>query len=638
MVRRHCMMIETRRAHRAGPTRHASSAPPFALAKRTLGALALGLSFAALVDCRASGAKEGEKTAGFPRSETFYLGGRQWGEPSTFNPLCAAGCWPISTMNLLYETLLMYNSLTGEMQPLLAESYGVHDDSVEVTLNPAARWNDGTPISARDVIFTFELGKKYESLNIAPIWRYLVGIRATDGDAQAAPPQAGAQYPRHVVFELNRERRNPLVVLDALQAQIILPRHVIEPLLAERGNDLDAFKKLKFEHSAVSSGPYRLFSSSSEKIAVVRDDDYWGNAALHGGKKPTPKYIVHPLYKSNDAFSVALRQGRLDISTTFVPRIWLKAEKGVRSWFDHEPYFISSSIPMLLVNHKRAPLLDVHLRRAMAFAINYKDIRELSVSGYSEPLRPGIVLPFGLERGYFSEEDAQKYGTWFDPARAKAELEAGGYQALFDESGELVETRDRDGKKLPTLYVKSPTGWTDWESIVRVAVKSMRAVGIDVRERFVDASVFWNALYEGDFDLIMHTPSTQPSPSKPWSRFEALLTTRDFMPLGQRMYKNIGRFNDPSAPGYVPRIDELLALVPTLTDEAARIAAYRELNVLFMQLQPDLPLVYRPDTFYEFSIKHWSNLPSANNPYLPPLIPGDRLGTNMLWAIEPTIN
>jgi peptide/nickel transport system substrate-binding protein len=104
------------------------------------------------------------------------------------------------------------------------------------------------------------------------------------------------------------------------------------------------------------------------------------------------------------------------------------------------------------------------------------------------------------------------------------------------------------------------------------------------------------------------------------------------------MYKNIGRFNDPQAPGYLPRIDELLAQIPTITDDDARLAAYRELNVLFMQQQPDLPLVYRPDTFYEFSIKHWSNLPSASNPYLPPLIPGDRLGTNMLWAIEPVAN
>jgi peptide/nickel transport system substrate-binding protein len=604
------------------------------LGKRATRALAISLALLSLADCK----PRTNESSGFPRHETFYLGGRQWGEPSTFNPLGTPG-WPISTMNLLYETLLMYDSLSGQMRPLLAESYAVHDDSVEVTLNPSARWNDGTPVTAWDVTFTFELGKRYKSLNIAPIWQYLAGVRAYGLDGREAQPEAGAgEHPRRVVFQLNLAKKNPLVVLDALQAQIIVPRHVIQPLLAERGDDLDEFKKLKFDKNAVSSGPYRLFSSSSEKIAIVRDDGYWGNQALHGGKKPAPKYIVHPLYKSNDAFSVALSQGRLDISTSFVPRIWLKANKGVRSWLDKEPYFLSTSIPMLLVNHKRAPLMDVHLRRAMAFAINYKDIRELAVSGYSEPLRPGVILPFGLEQRFFSEDDAKKYGTWFDPKRARAELDAGGYTSVFGADGELLETRDRTNHRLPTLYVKSPTGWTDWESIVRIAVKSMRAVGIDVRERFLDTSSFWNALYEGDFDLIMHTPSTQPSPSKPWSRFEALLTTQDFAPLGQRMYKNIGRFNDPKSPGYLPRIDELLAHIPTLTDDAARLAAYRELNALFMQEQPDLPLVYRPDTFYEFSIKHWKNLPSAANPYLPPLIPGDRLGTNMLWAIEPVAN
>lgn len=629
-------MIETRRAQRSIALHNGDSARARAIARRTARAFVFGLALLCLGGCRRTRADEGDKNSDFPRAETFYLGGRQWGEPATYNPLAASGTWPISTMNLVYETLLLFNSLDGRMQPLLAESYAVHDDSIEVTLDPAARWNDGVPVSAWDVTFTFGLGQQYKSLNIAPIWQYLLAVRAYDRDGHEAPqPSSDSGYPRRVVFELNPAKKNPLVVLDALQAQLILPRHSLEPLFAERGGDLDEFKKLKFERGAVSSGPYRLFSSSSEKVAVVRDDAYWGNQALHGGKKPAPKYIVHPLYKSNDAFSVALRQGRLDISTTFVPRIWLKADKGVRSWFDREPYFLSSSIPMLLVNHKRAPLMDAHLRRAMAFAINYDDIRELSVSGYSEPLRPGIVLPFGLERRFFSEEDAKKFGTWFDPERAKAELTAGGYRAVFGPHGELIETRDREGKKLPTLYVKSPTGWTDWESIVRVAVKSMRAVGIDARERFVDASLFWNALYEGDFDLIMHTPSTQPSPSKPWSRFEALLTTRDFVPPGQRMYKNSGRFNDPNAPGYIPRIDELLALIPTLADDGALVSAYRELNALFMREQPDLPLVYRPDTYYEYSIKHWSNLPSAQNPYLPPLIPGDRLGTNMLWSITP---
>ncbi|MEI9951789.1 MAG: ABC transporter substrate-binding protein [Pseudomonadota bacterium] len=631
-------MTETRCVDPARTKGCPSSTRTPTLAQRAACALAISLSLFFLADCRAIRSKADDKNSGFPRAETFYIGGWKWGEPATFNPLSRPD-WPVAKMNLIYETLLMYNSITGQMEPLLAESYAVHGALVEVTLNAAARWNDGKPVTGWDVSYTFELGKRYKSLDIAPIWQYLDAVRVYGEDGQEAKPSSfGDQYPRRVVFELNPEKRNPLVVLDALQAQRILPRHVIEPMLAQRGGSLEELQKLKFDKDVVSSGPYKLLSYSSEKIATIRDDGYWGNQALHGGKKPIVKYLVHPIYKSNDAFSVALGQGRLDISCAFVPRIWLKAKKGVRSWLDREPYFLSSSIPMLLANHKRAPLMDVHLRRAIAYAINYKDIRELAVSGYSEPLEPGLILPFGLERQFFSEADVKKYGTWFDPEKAKAELRAGGYTSVFGADGKLIETRDRNAEKVPTVYVKSPTGWSDWESIVRIAVKSMRAVGIDARERFVDTSLFWNALYEGDFDLIMHTPSTQPSPSKPWSRFEALLTTRDFAPLGQKMYKNMGRFNDPHANGYLPRIDELLALIPTLTDEAARLSAYRELNVLFMQEQPDFPLVYRPDTFYEFSSKHWSNMPSAANPYLPPLTPGDRLGTNMLWAIQPVLN
>jgi peptide/nickel transport system substrate-binding protein len=602
-------------------------------------ALAFGLALTGLMACRPH---RDETGGGLPRSETFYVGGRQWGEPSSFNPLLSSPSWPvINTINLIYEPLLTYDSLTGKMGPLLAESYVVHDDDIEITLNAAARWNDGQPVTGWDVTYTFELGKKYKSLNTAKYWPYLRAVRTYDDAGKEAPkqPTAGDKYPRRVVFELSPDKKNPLVVLDGLQEQRVLPRHVFEPLLARLGDNLDEFNKLKFDkEGVVSSGPYRLFNYSSEKIALVRDDNYWGNAALHGGQKPAVKYVVHPIYKSNDHFSVALQQGRLDGSSTFVPRIWLKQRKGVRSWLDQEPFFLSTSIPMLFLNHKRAPLTDVHLRRAMAFAINYKDIREVAVSGYSEPLRPGLVLPFGLEKKFFSDEDAKKFGTWYDPELAKKELQAGGYTPLFNSTGELIETRDQSGQKLPTVYIKSPTGWSDWESIVRIAVRSLRAVGIDARERFVDTSLFFNAIFEGDFDLIMWTPSSPPTPSKPWSRLEEVMTTEDFAPIGQKMYKNMGRFNDPKAPGYIARIDELLAQIPTIKDETALISAYRELNAIYMREQPTLTLVYRPDAFYEFSTRHWTNFPTAENPYLPPLLPGDRLGTNMLWSLKPVSN
>jgi len=251
----------------------------------------------------------------------------------------------------------------------------------------------------------------------------------------------------------------------------------------------------------------------NEKGELIETRDAQGNKALHDGKLPGPKYIVHPIYKSNSAFSIALQQGRLDMSSTFVPRIWLKEPKGVRTWFDKPPYFLAAAMPMLFINVKHEPLGDVAYRRAMAFAVNYDDIRELAMSGYSEPLQPGLILPFGLESKYYNADDAKQYGVTYDVARAKATLAAAGYKSIFNEKGDLLETRNRAGQRVPTVHIKSPTGWSDWEAIVRIAVRGMRAAGIDARERFVDASIFWSDIYQGEFDLIMYTPVSPFAPS-----------------------------------------------------------------------------------------------------------------------------
>ncbi len=616
-----------------------------------------------LTHCRP---RESDAASGFPRDETLYMGGPQWGEPSSFNPLASNPDWPVKTpCNLLYESLLLYDATTGKMQPSLARAFRQTDVGIEVTLDPRARWSDGRPVTPADVVYTFRLGKRHKSIPVASLWAYLarvdvgplervaanaVGTSPPSNDGAGgspspvvSPPGAlgeldapGVTAELRVSFVFHPREKNPLFVLDALQEIRIIPKHVIEPLFERAGQDQNEFLKLKFDERPVASGPYTLHSYSSEKIALERRDDYWGNEALHEGKRPAPKYIVHPIYKSNDHYSVALQQGRMDFSSNFVPRIWLKRRKGVRAWFDEPPFFVANSIPMMLINVGREPLRDRRYRRAMALAVNYKDIQELAVSGYSEPLQPGMILPFGPEAKFYSAEDAGRLGaTRYDPEQARQLLKEAGYQPVFDSDGKLVETR-KDGTKVPTVYIKSPTGWTDWESIVRIAVKGMRAAGIDARERFIDGSVFWQATATGDFDLIMNTPKPAPLPSQPWSRFDALLTTKDWKPEGEKMYKNQGRFNDPNEPGYEPRFDELLTQIPQLTDDSELVRAYQELNRLFMEHQPALPTVYRPAAFYQINTKVWSGFPTSENAFLPPELPGERLGTSILWHLSAT--
>src|SRR6186713_2276348 len=76
---------------------------------------------------------------GFPREETLYVGGFQWSQPSTFNPLDQSPSWPLNAhtgQNLFYETLLLFDTTRGEIVPMLAESYATSDEAIDVVLQP----------------------------------------------------------------------------------------------------------------------------------------------------------------------------------------------------------------------------------------------------------------------------------------------------------------------------------------------------------------------------------------------------------------------------------------------------------------------------------------------------------------------
>lgn len=212
--------------------------------------------------CKPSRADQG---SGLPRAETLYVAGRQWGEPTTFNPLQASVQWPVNTINLMYETLLVYNPLNGKMEPLLAESVAEKDDRVEVVINKAARWSDGKPVTGWDVKFSFDLGDKNKSLPMAPVWQYINEVRLVDdaGKTLEDKPSDTPDYPRKLELILSPGNANPLVVLDALQDVRIIPRHVFEPQIQKRG--LDDVLNLKFDKEPVISGPYQLKQYNSEK-------------------------------------------------------------------------------------------------------------------------------------------------------------------------------------------------------------------------------------------------------------------------------------------------------------------------------------------------------------------------------------
>ena len=74
--------------------------------------------------------------------------------------------------------------------------------------------------------------------------------------------------------------------------------------------------------------------------------------------------------------------------------------------------------------------------------------------------------------------------------------------------------------------------------------------------------------------------------------------------------------------------------IPTIRDEAELTLAYRELNKIFMETIPVLPVMYRPTQYYQFSTKHWTNFPTEENPYAPPQHLIVAAGVKALWEIQ----
>lgn len=552
----------------------------------------------------------GKATDSLPRSETLYVAGNQWGTPSTLNPLAPEPDWPVGDpqRELLYETLFAFNMITGDLEPLLATGYLWTDDvTLEVKLQEAARWQNGEPVTADDVVCTFDLAKRY-TVTYSAFWDYMAAVEAVDAHT--------------VRMKLNPETRNRLMALNYLCQVNILPKTVFEAKEREFDNNEKALKEWT-NLEPVGSGPYRLRSFSAQKIVLERDDGYWGRA-IWG--VPVPKYVAHFIYKGNESGNLALEKGDVDVSQQFIPQIWKMWEGGkpIGAWFRESPYFyVEGSMPSLIFNMHRKPMSDPAFRRAVAHALNYEKIAELAMTRYSPTMVPGLISKFGREGKYFDQKIVDEYGWSYDPAKAEAILQAAGYRKA---DGQYAFP---DGTPMPTLKLECPHGWTDWVSTLTIAAQNLREIGLDAKAEFPEEPVFTDRIRQGDFGMMMFNPSGAYSPAQPWLKFRGVFDSRGVPDIGKGLaFWNWGRYRNEEA-------QDLLDRVATAADEAERKQLYGELNVIFMRDIPVLPLEYRPWIFYSFNTTHWENFPTSDNDYAPPQLLTEGAGIRAIYKIRP---
>ncbi|MEU9832348.1 ABC transporter substrate-binding protein [Streptosporangium sp. NPDC048047] len=511
----------------------------------------------------------GGDSGSLPRKETLYTTGSQWGPPANFNPIRE---WDSATgtKGLVYETLFHYDPNAAKLVPWLAESGSWTDDKTyEVKLRSGVKWSDGKPLTAKDVVYSYELGKM-ETIPFHNMWDWLKSVEAVD-DQTARFTFSEANYQE---WDFN------------LYGRAIVPEHVWNGRSEE-----DVLNGVN--ENPVGTGAYTYKSHSQDRVVWQRRDDWWGKTALN--MEPKPKYIVDIATPSNEVAMGMLLQKGLDLSNNFLPGVanLVKGNFGITSFYNEPPYMLSANTAWLVPNTTKKPMNDAAFRKALASSVDTKKIVEGVYGNLVKASSPTGLLPQWEQ--FVDQATVSSAGFSFDTGKAKKLLADAGYK---DRDGDgLVENKDGSKIKL-TLIV--PSGWTDWMEAARVIASSAKAAGIDVTADFPDFNALVEKRGKGDFDLVLN--NERQLSNTPWTYYEYVFQ----LPVRKLQNTvNFGRYENEKAWKLVQELDRVK------TDDIAGMKAkIAELQKIHLEELPVIPLWYN-GLWAQSSTSVWKNWPSS---------------------------
>ncbi len=516
----------------------------------------------------------------YVRSETLYTSGTQWGPPSSWNPF-NTGNYAMGTFGLVYEPLFLYDPLTDEYMPWLAESGEWTSDTVyELKVREGITWADGEPFTAADVKFTFELGQE-APINISPVWQFLGSIEQVDD----------------YTLQFNFDNALYQQWANFLYTTPMVPQHIWESYSVD-----DVTTGLN--ENPVGTGPYMYETHDQSRMVWVKRDGWWATEAL--GLDPKPKRIVDLVNSSNNVALGLVLQGGLDLSNNFLPGVatLVKGGYGLQTYYPEEPYMLSANTAWLLLNTTKPPMDDPAFRRAMAFAIDTDQIVNVVYGNIVQKANPTGLLP--IWEKYIDQAVVDELGFSYDPDEARSILAGAGYVDI-DGDG-FVEAPD--GSKIE-LKVIVPFGWTDWMESIRVVASSAQAVGINLTTDFPDYPAYLSARNDGTFDMMINNDAQISN--TPWTYYNWMFMN-PIEDIATLQNGNYGRYDNPEAFDLVDQLDTI-----PLDDLEGMMEIISQLQRIHLTDMPLIPLWYN-GMWSQYSNAVWTNWPSSAedaNHYLP---------------------
>jgi peptide/nickel transport system substrate-binding protein len=513
------------------------------------------------------------------------------GEPTSFNPLVIEDYDSSIIMSLTLSGLVGINPVTRDYIPALAKSWEVSADHKTYTfhLRRGLQWSDGAPLTADDVIFTFDCiyDPRYPNRNSQ---QFTIGGRP-----------------------LKYEKIDPLTVrfttpdlyapfISDLSSVLILPRHAL--LAAYRDGTLlrqwTVATGINNPSAIVASGPFRIFSyRPGDRLLLVPNPHYW-RADADGQRLPYINLYIVKFVKDMNAEIVNFTTGQTE-SCEIRPADVGWVERAQRAYdftiYDRGP---DDGISFIFFNMnpgknaKGQPFIppyklkwfrDLRFRQAVAYGFNRQGIID-SVSFGRSTVTHSII-----SQGNFKWHNPDCPQFNYEPAKAERLLAAAGFRK--NAQGRLI---DADGHPVE-FEVLVPGASSTSPQVVTSFAEDMKALGIGVKLALIDFGTMLARINQTyDYDAgIMAFSGGDGDPSG-----------------GKAIYRSDGRLHvwNPSqrqpATAWEARVDELMDLQEKVFDYQRRKALVDEIQLILAEQRPLLFLV--TPTKYLGIKNRWHNL------------------------------
>ncbi|THF56313.1 ABC transporter substrate-binding protein [Mesorhizobium composti] len=497
---------------------------------------------------------------------------------NTLNSLVLKGDSPPRTEYCFDSLMVSALDEPDAVYGLLAESVTLSADRNTYTfaLRPEARWHDGSPLTAADIVFALKLYKEKGHPNLSQALRWMTDAAAVDAATV------------RLTFSGEQSSQN---ILAVAQMPIVSKAYYT-------ANDFEAATMAP----PLGSGPYKMGRvSAGQFVEYDRFADYWGrdlpvNRGLYNFDR-----IRIDFYQNRQAAFEAFKKGDTHFREEFTARVWatgydfpaLTQGRVVKREFPGEKW---PDMQAVALNQRRPQFKDVRVRRAIGLCFDFEwtqrtlfygsydraqsnfEKSDYKAEGLPSPQELALLEPFRAElpAEVFGEPPLQPVSDGSGRDRkilgqaVKLLTEAG-----WKRSGEFFV--DDKGERLKVEILAEDDGlvrlFTPW-------MEKMRTIGIDATIRQVDQAQYEQRQNDYDFDFILLHWSIGATPTE--DSLEVLYHSRSATMPGMRNY-----------PGtQSPAVDALVAAAGRAQSRAELTTALKALDRVLRTRLDWIPTYY----------------------------------------------